>query len=187
LSNQQSKFNLIMESERASTHNWYEYWREFSSFNTWQFWLLVFLFIIPLVIVYLKIDRKRALQIGFYGFNIHVWLSYIDRYGTYHGYWGYPYQMIIQFPNIIVLDSSLVPVLFMFVYQWTIKNGKSFYIYTTLLCFFLAFIFRPIMHRVNLIEFYNGANYLHFFIGYLVIMVLSKFITEVFINFVKRE
>lgn len=129
----------INEKQQVLSHEWFNYWRDFSSFNTWQFWLMLLLFIVPLIIIFFNIDRKHAFQIGFYGFNVHVWFGYIDRFGTGQGYWDYPYQWLIFLPNSISLDASLIPVLYACLSKDDGQNEKllSLYRYSkhcTLIC-----------------------------------------------------
>lgn len=183
MSSQFEMLNKLNEKQILLSKDYHHYWEQYSGFHTWQFWLQIVMFVTPLLLIYFKIDRNKALLMGFYGFNIHVWLSYIDRFGTNQGYWGYPYQMIIHLPNSIVLDASLTPVLFMLVYQWTINNKKNYYLYITLLCAFFSFIFKPLLVLHHFFKFYQDANYLYLFIGYIIIMVFSKFITDIFLSF----
>ncbi|MEH7111489.1 CBO0543 family protein [Neobacillus niacini] len=178
--------NKLIKEQREGARNWLHYWQEYSAFDTWQFWFYVIAFVAPLVILFFTIDWKRALQIGFYGFNVHVWFFYFDEWGSTQTFWTYPYKMIPPVPNSFGLDSSLVPVLFMLVYQWTINNKKNYYLYTLLLSLFLSFIVKPLMALHHLIVLDRGANYFHLFLIYIVILVVSKLITDFFLHFQKK-
>jgi hypothetical protein len=184
---QDQMLDRINEKQQVLSHEWFNYWKDFSSFNTWQFWLMLLLFIIPLVIIFFNIDRKHAFQIGFYGFNVHVWFGYIDRFGTSQGYWDYPYQWLIFLPNSISLDASLIPVLYMLVYQRTWGNTKNYYLFTFILSAVLSFVVKPILSMSNLFKLYQGANFFHLFLGYIIILVLSKLITDLFLYFQKTS
>jgi len=159
------------------------YWRTFSNADTWQFWLLLALLVLPLVALYILIDRKKAFHLGFFGFNVHVWFHYIDIYGFTHGLWSYPYKVIPFLPSSVTLDTAFIPVIFMLVYQWTINNKKNYYIYLTGLCFFLSFLFKPTMVAFGLFQFYKGINYFHLLAGYITVMLISRAITNVFLYF----
>lgn len=187
MTKQMDALNHINLQQRHLSHDWFNYWKEYSSVESWQFWFEVVLFIIPLIVIFLKIDRTKAFQIGFFGFNIHVWLGYIDSIGTKQGYWEYPYQMFIFMPNSVVLDASLVPVLFMLLYQWILHNQKNYFFYMFLLSAILSFIFKPLLASLNMLKFYQGTNYFHLFLGYVVIIVLSKFITDIFLKIQKSK
>ncbi|TYR81789.1 hypothetical protein FZC66_08135 [Priestia megaterium] len=187
MANQDQMLDQITEKQQSISQDWLTYWNNFSSFNTWQFWFLVFMFIAPLVVLYFTLDRKRAFQIGFFGFNIHVWFGYCDAFGTKQGLWNYPYQLFPFTPNSLVLDASLIPVLFMLVYQWTVNTKRNYYLYTSLLVLFLSFIFKPLLVSFNLFTLYQGVNHFHLFLSYVVIMILSKLITDIFLHFQKGK
>ncbi|MCL7749903.1 CBO0543 family protein [Halalkalibacter alkaliphilus] len=165
-----------------------EYWHQFSNLATWQFWLIFLVMCVaPLVVLYFVIDRKNIFLLGFYGFNIHIWFSYTDIFGVRQGLWGYPYQLIPFIPGNLSLDAVLIPVLFMFVYQWTLNHKKNFYIYTIGLSLFLSFIFKPILTLHHLFKLHNGINFFHLFLLYCVIFLLSKIITNIFLHMQKNR
>ncbi|MEH7249348.1 CBO0543 family protein [Neobacillus niacini] len=178
--------NKLIKEQQEGARNWLHYWQEYSAFDTWQFWFQLILFVAPLVILFFTIDWKRALQLGFYGFNVHVWFGYFDAFGSSQTFWTYPYKMIPFVPHSFGLDASMVPVLFLLVYQWTINNKKNYYLYTLLLSLFLSFIVKPLMALHHLIVFNRGANYFHLFLTYIVILVVSKLITDFFLHFQKK-
>ncbi|RIW37347.1 hypothetical protein D3H55_04735 [Bacillus salacetis] len=186
LEKQREVIDTINDKQKALTNDWNEYWHDYSAYDTWQFWFLILLFIIPLVVLYFKLDKRRALQLGFFGFNIHVWLGYIDRFGASQGYWEYPYQWLIILPSNVTLDASLIPVIYILLYQWILTNKKNFYLYMILLSAGLSFIFKPLLVLHYFLTFYIKMPYIYLFIGYLVIIWLSKMITDIFLGFYKK-
>ncbi|MCM3715647.1 hypothetical protein M3212_09270 [Alkalihalobacillus oceani] len=162
-----------------------EYWKLHSGFDAWQFWFNLALLIIPLIVLYFKIDKKRAFLLGFYGFNIHVWITYIDSIGIRHGFWGYPHQILVEVSSNLGLDASLVPVSFMLMYQWTLKHNKNYYLYAILLAAVFSFICKPIFIAIGLLRLYEGTLFYMFFL-YIVVLLFSKFITNVFIMLRKK-
>ncbi|WP_409250793.1 hypothetical protein V1502_11515 [Bacillus sp. SCS-153A] len=180
MENQRQIIDSLNEQQKTFTQNWNDYWHQFSSLDTWQFWFLVILFVLPLIVLYFKLDRSRAFHIGFYGFNIHVWLGYIDRFGVTSGFWEYPYQTVIVLPNNVTMDASLIPVVFMMMYQWILANNKNYYLYMILLSTGLSFIFKPLLGLHYFMEFYIAIPYVYLFLGYLVVFSLSKIITDIF-------
>jgi hypothetical protein len=160
-----------------------EYWHSYSSLGTVQFWVIFLLFFVaPLIALYFFIDRKKIFLLGFYGFNIHVWFGYIDTWGSKHGLWGYPYQLIPFLPGNLSLDTALIPVVFILVYQWTLRYNKNYYLYTLGLSLFLSFIFKPLLTLHHLFELHKGVNFLHLFIAYCVIFLFAKIITNLFLK-----
>lgn len=178
---QKEALHKLIKEQQEGAAQWLKYWLEFSAFDTWQFWFHVAMFVTPLIILYFAMDWKRALQLGFYGFNVHVWFGYFDDFGSTQGLWTYPYKMLPFVAHSLGMDASLVPVSFILVYQWTIKHKKNYYLYTLLLGLFFSFILKPIFVMHHLFKFNSWANYFHLFLTYIVIIVLSKGITDLFL------
>jgi hypothetical protein len=175
--------NLYKDASKSSHH----YWLSYSNMSTWQFWVLLALIILPIASLYFLLDRKRALLIGFFGLNVHVWFTYIDTFGVTNGLWNYPYKLVPFLPVNLALDTAIVPVTFMLVYQWTTKHKKNFYLYGTALCMFFAFVFKHIMVLLGLFELYRGMNYFYLFLFYMLTMVVAKLITDLFIYLLKEK
>jgi hypothetical protein len=186
LKNQQHDVDRIKEMEQALSKFWMEYWRQYSNAGTWQFWVNVILLIVPLLVLYKLLDRKRAFQIGFYGLNIHIWFTHFDSFGTSHGYWEYPYKIMPFLPVSFTLDASLVPVAFMLVYQWSVNRNRNSYLYLIATGVIFAFILKPVMHALNLFKLYEGTNYFHLFIVYVLVSLISLWITNVF-QYLQRQ
>ncbi|MEW9674413.1 CBO0543 family protein [Ammoniphilus sp. 3BR4] len=164
-----------------------DYWQSFSHIGTWQFWFMLSLLIFPLVALYFLLDRKKAFHIGFFGFNIHVWLNYFDTFGVTHGLWNYQYKVVPFLPISVALDTALVPVSFMLMYQWTLNRNKNYYLYLTGLSLFFSFLVKPAFVAFGIFKFYKETNFLHLFLGYITIMLVSKLITNIFMYLQKTE
>lgn len=181
---QLSEFNQLMALQQKLTTSWVHYWHKYSSFNDWHFWFMVALFVLPLVALYFFIDRRRIFHIGFFGFSIHVWNTYADIIGVELGKWHYPHKVIPVLPIGFSMDLSFVPVLFMFVYQWTLNHKKNYYLYALLPSAFLAFIVKPLYVAIHLTK--PGPTgggwkaYLTLFITHLMIAYVSKWLSDLF-------
>lgn len=185
-SKQESMFNHLKHLQAEGRDQWVKYWLEYSNIDTWQFWFLLALFLIPLIVIYLFINRNNALLLGFFGYNVHVFFTYLDALGTTESYWGYPYKFIPLLPSSFTLDVSLVPAAYMFLYQWVLKKKKNYFIYMIILSAIFAFIFKPLLVYLNLFVFFNGTNYLHLFLAYILVGAVSKIVTNVFIYLEKK-
>lgn len=75
----------------------------------------------------------------------------------------------------------------MLVYQKTMVKTKNYYLFTVILSTVLSFVVKPILSMANLFKLYQGANYFHIFLGYIIILVLSKLITDLFLYFQKTS
>jgi hypothetical protein len=159
-----------------------QYWQQYSHAGTWQFWVLILGFIVPLIVLYIKIDRSKIFLIGFFGLNIHVWAAYLDTYGTRTGLWGYPYKLVTEITGNVILDTSLIPVAFMLVYQWTLINKKNFYLYALISCAIFAFILKPIMAYFDFFWMNENMNYFKLLLFYVADALISILITKIFIK-----
>jgi len=163
-----------------NTQDRLQYWLEFSNAGTWQFWFNVFIIVAPLILLAFALERRQAFRISFYGLLVHMVFTYIDAFGTLHGFWEYPYKFFPFLTVSIGLDSSLVPVVYMLLYQWVLNRKKNYYLWFFLLSLAFAFGLKPIMTALDLFQFYRGANFLHLFAGYYFIALTSKWITDLF-------
>ncbi|MDQ0189529.1 hypothetical protein JI721_01565 [Alicyclobacillus cycloheptanicus] len=184
---QQQVLNSVVNAQHNAQQAWMNYWLHYSSAATWQFWLCLAIFVAPLVVLYFTLDRKKAFRIGFLGLNIHVWFAYIDACGLAWGLWSYPYKVVpFRFPSV-TLDASLVPVTYMLVYQWTLNQKRSYYLYATILSALFAFVLKPIMVWSHFFQMYQWMNYFYLFCGYLIVMLAAKFITDFFTYLQKSQ
>lgn len=164
-----------------------EYWQTFSHLNTWGFKIILLMFIVPLIFLYFFIDRNNILLLGFYGMNIHVWFSYINIAGVKWGFFSYPFELIPYLPGNLALDAALIPVLFILIYQYTIRHKRNFYIYSIGLSLILSFLFKPLLVTLQLFQLHKGTNYFHLFVLYCIIFSFSKIITNLFLWMQKKQ
>ncbi|MCT2537078.1 hypothetical protein NC661_06095 [Aquibacillus koreensis] len=180
---QEERLDEILTLQEKVVSMWLDYWKNFSNAGTVPFWIIVLMLVVPLVLIYFKIDRTKAFQIGFYGFNIHTWFTYSDAIAMRTGYVYYPFQAIPIMPVNFALDASLVPVTFMLVYQWCINNDKNVLLYGIVTSAVFSFVVKPVMVVWDLIQLDNGMNYFYLFLNYLAILLLAIVLTKVFIYF----
>lgn len=185
-SEQAKAFEQTVKALDRSSQLLLAYWQQYSNMTTWQFWFLLALLIIPLIALYLFIDRKKSLLIGFFGFNINIWFHYADLYTSTHGQTSFPYKIIPFLPVSVTLDVSFVPVAFMLVYQWTLNYKKNFYLYATALSFGFAFLFKPALVTFGLFRISKGMNYFYIFLLFVLIAFVSKWITNFFLYLQKN-
>ncbi|MGQ7886840.1 CBO0543 family protein [Paenibacillus sp. WC2504] len=184
---QSNKFEQIHKLHERLSNATADYWVAYSNLNTWQFWLLLFLIILPLVALYFLIDRKKVFLIGFFGFNIHVWFHYADAITATNGFIDYPYKVIPFLSSSTALDIALIPVTSMLLYQWIVNNKKNFYLYATAYSFIASFLFKPALVTFGLMKLYNGMNFFYIFLIYILIFVISNLITNFFMYLQRKN
>ncbi|MFD1739572.1 CBO0543 family protein [Bacillus salitolerans] len=178
-------FNKAVELRKESTEAFWEYWHEFAIYTSLEFWIMVSILVVPLIILCFKIDKSKIFLIGFFGYSIHVIFAYTDSYGIGEGLWNYPFQVIPALPSLS-LDSSLVPVAFMLLYQWCLHHKKNYYMYAVILSAVFSFAFKPIIVAMGMFVMYEKINYLHLFIAYVGVAFLAKILTNVFLWMEKK-
>lgn len=166
----------------------FDYWQVYSDMGTWQFWaVFILLFALPLIILYFVIDREKIFLIGFYGLNLNVWFNLIDGIGEQLGWWIHPYMTIPIMNTGFSVNSALVPIVFMLVYQWTLNHNKNFYLYSLLAAMVFAFIFYPLESVLNFAMFSKGTSYFNLLLGFISLFLFSKLITSVFLHMHKTN
>ncbi|HYK73705.1 MAG TPA: CBO0543 family protein, partial [Pseudoneobacillus sp.] len=119
-----------------------EHWlnEAFLSFN-WCFLLLIT--ILPWLIWWKFVDKKFLYRIICYGAFVSIFSILLDDIGSYYLLWIYQYQLVPITPRLNPIDLSVMPVTYMFVYQY-FKKWKTFAIAQTILAFGAAFLCEPI-------------------------------------------
>lgn len=183
---QRSFFDRLVSIQEKYTKESQEYWSMYSGLDTWQFWVIVLMLVVPLIILYFVIDRKRIFIIGFFGFAVHMLFSYADAFGIRFGLWSYPYQILPFLPSFS-LDGSIIPIAIMLVFQWTLKHDKNFYLYATLLALVFGFGFKPLLSAIGLFQSYKWVNYFHIFLIYLLLYIGGYLLTRLFMKWQESD
>jgi hypothetical protein len=183
---QTKQIEQISKLQEKLTNTLIDYWQQYSSLNSWQFWFLVSVLVLSLTILYLFIDRRKALLLGFFGYNVHVWFTNFDIGAKAFGLWIHQYKTVPYVPSSFSLDAAFVPVTFMLLYQWTLNHKKNYYLYATGLCLFLSFLWRPFLITIGIVQVNKWINNFYLLLGYISVMLVSKWITNIFVHFQKE-
>ncbi|TKD72255.1 CBO0543 family protein [Pseudalkalibacillus hwajinpoensis] len=181
---QQEHFEHIHTIRKELENSYLDYWQQFSNINEWKFWLVLAMFIIPLVVLYFKIDRSKIFLLGFFGYSIHIFAAYVDAFGIKKNWWDYPYAISPQLPGSIGIDASIIPVYFIFLYQWCLNKKKNHWLYGTLSAFGFTFIIKPLLIWLNVFQPYT--NFFVLLLCYLFVIYIAKLITDIFIHMSKN-
>lgn len=162
------------------------YWKEFSFLDDWQFWLVLALLVLPLVLLYVYVDRTRIFEILFFGFCVHMLWTYTDTLLGFTSLFVHQYFIVPLLPYALSMTSSVLPVGYLFVYQYATNHGKNFYLYAILVSAVFAFVFLPIEDFMGLSEFNKGMNMFYLFLIDLAIAFLSYWLT-LFVKRLRKE
>ncbi|MCZ8521170.1 MULTISPECIES: CBO0543 family protein [Paenibacillus] len=177
---QQTFFEHLRQLKKQFSTDHMEYWFQYSTMNTWQFWVCLILLIGPLVLLYFQLDRSKAFHFGFFGYSVHVFTAYADTFGVTKGLWDYPYKVIPILPVSLMVDASLVPVVYMLVYQWAVNHRKSPVLFLTLTSVCFAFILKPFLSLIGLFLLFDGMSFFLLFIAYMVVMSCALLVMYLF-------
>ncbi|WP_077212276.1 CBO0543 family protein [Bacillus dakarensis] len=119
-----------------------EYWFSHNLF-TFQWWLLLFVLIIPWVIWWRFVDTKRINQILLFGLILMILVIMLDDVGVELHLWSYPYQLLNIMPRLIAVDQGIIVVAHMFLYQY-FPHWKKFIMANLVMAATFTFIFEPI-------------------------------------------
>ncbi|MEH7745732.1 hypothetical protein V7659_11935 [Neobacillus drentensis] len=179
------QFDKAVKLRKESTDAFLDYWRDHALYASLEYWIMVAILLVPLIFLVFKIDKSKMFLIGFYGYSIHVLAAYIDLFAINSGKWNYPFPLLPFLPSVSI-DTSIVPVTFMLVYQWTLNYKKNFYVYSTITAGFFALIFKPVLVGLGLFRMYGHMNYFYLLIIYILGFLTAKLITNVFIWLQKK-
>jgi hypothetical protein len=159
------------------------YWNQYSNLGTWQFWLVLSLLVIPLILLYFTLDRKRIFEILFFGYTVHVLWAYIDLALGRNGFFTHTYFLTPILPIATNMTASVLPVGFLLIYQYCTNRNKNFYLYTLLLSAIFAFGFAWVERLLGLVEFRKGMNHFYLYLLDLGIVFISYWFTKLILRF----
>jgi len=173
-----------INEQNGILHSLYSsYWDKYSDFSTWQFWVILLSLLLPLLILYFVVDRKRLFEIFFFGYTVHLFWAYTDIALSRGTYLTHTYFLFPLLPSASNITGSFLPVGFLLVYQYATNHKKNFYILTILLSAANAFIFANIEEAVGLVTFHKGFNSFHLFLLDLVIVFVAYWFTRLMLKF----
>jgi len=164
-----------------------DYWTEYASFNTWQFWLnLIFLFV-PLLVLLKFIDRSQIFRILFFGFTIHALMNYFDSIAVGKGFVFHPYPIFPLFDINLSVNTSFIPVTFMLFYQYGVNKKKNMYIVGLVAALFTGIILGSLDDAIDLLRVYKGTNIFFIFLVDYIEFLLAYWLTCFFNRMRKKQ
>ncbi len=125
----------------ARIDNWLD-----TDFNTAAWWFLLAVFIISLAVWWRLVDKRRLLELSFYGFVVMTVSIWLDQVGYELGLWYYPVDLIPVFPPSTTIDYVTLPVTYALVYQYC-RSWKSFLMTTVLMAGVFSFVMEPLLSK----------------------------------------
>ncbi|MDQ0270960.1 hypothetical protein [Cytobacillus purgationiresistens] len=158
------------------------YWNQYSDFGTWQFWMVLLLLIAPIILLYFTVDRKRIFELFFFGYTVNMLWTLSDIALGRSGLFVHKYFLIPSLPISTNITASVLPVAFLWLYQYCTSRKNNFYLYTLILSAVFAFGFASLEKYLGLVEFRNGMNQFHLFLFDVGIIFLSYWFTKLILK-----
>lgn len=147
-----------------------------TDFNTFGWWFQIVLAVIAIVVWWKLVDKKRLLELTFYGFTVMTISVWFDQAGYELGLWYYPVDLIPVFPPSTAIDYIVLPVMYGLVYQYC-PNWKRFLVATCLMAGVFSFALEPLLDKFGFYVVVNWKFYYGFPI-YIAIAIIMKAIVE---------
>lgn len=158
---------VLREITYARIDNWLD-----TDFATWGWFLQLALFFLSLAAWWYLVDKKRLVELSFYGFAIMTLTIWLDQAGYEIGLWYYPVDLIPIFPPSTAIDYMVLPVLYALVYQY-FRPWRTFLPAVAMLSAVFSFVMEPLLVKFG---FYVTVKwtYLHSFPIYIALGTAMK-------------
>jgi hypothetical protein len=163
--------NLLKEYSYARIDNWLD-----TDFCTASWWFLIVLFIIMVLIWWKLVDKKRLIELSFYGCLIMTISIWFDQVGYELGLWYYPVDLIPVFPPSTAIDYVMIPVIYSLIYQYC-TTWRTFIMATVLMSGIFSFILEPLLTKFGFYILVKWKYYYGFPI-YIALALILRFIIE---------
>lgn len=124
---------------------------------TQNWWLLLAATIIPWILWVKFHDKNRTFEILCYGLIWAVLSSLFDVIGGELILWGYPDKLLPMVPPLFPADITVIPVLFMFVNQFS-KKFSSYFIFSVLGSALFSYVLEPLFIKGGMLILHNWTH-----------------------------
>ncbi|UOR13651.1 hypothetical protein [Halobacillus amylolyticus] len=176
-------YHKIYEQKEQLSSLITEHWNLYSGIDTWYFWFNIASVLIPLLVLYFKIDKTRLFEICFFGYTTHILWSYADSALNQSNYLVHPHSLTHLFPVGVNVTAVLFPVTFMLLYQYCMNREKNFYIHAIILSLIFAYGFGGLSDAVNLLKMHKNMNLTYLFLIDIAVVFIALWMTKLFRKF----
>lgn len=152
-----------------------EYWLHYDLFTP-QWWLLLALLLIPWVVWWRLVDKKRLSDNVLFGVSLSFLILLLDHIGCELDMWVYPHKLIRFIPESSAFDLGILPVLHMLLFQYY-PRWRSYLIANTLMAIVFVVLCEPISVWFGLYKLLKW-EYIYSLPIYIIKAVIIKWIFE---------
>lgn len=153
----------------------YQHWLA-DDLLTWKWWFLLAFSILPWIFWLLLRDKKRTYEILSYGLLWAALATLFDIVGANLILWAYPDKLVPMAPPLIPADLAVIPVSYMFVYQFT-NNWKSYLLFSLFISATFSFVIEFIFMKWDMFAMYKW-NHTFSFIGFTLLSCINYWIIK---------
>jgi hypothetical protein len=141
-----------------------------------QWWFIIILNVLFLILLFVLIDRYRILLISLAFMIAYSIVGIADEVGSFFDAWSYPHQLIVFTHRFNAVDFAAIPAMLALVYQFFSK-WKNYWIASILVSAVISFIGIPLFVFFGLYKIENW-NYFYSFLVMILLFVLTKAISD---------
>lgn len=176
MTNQHPSFEELEKARKEYLEVAREYWLKHDLFS-FDWWLLLIISVVPWLVWWKFVDKKRLTQILLYGFFVSAESVMLNISLTNSMVWGYQNIVFYLFsPVLFPYDFTMMPVVYMLVYQKCIK-WKTYLFASISISVIFTFVVEPLLEWMKIYREYKFPS-IYSFALYLLIAVVSKWIVD---------
>lgn len=141
-------FEQVLDAQNLCTDYQVQHWLRYELFTP-QFWLLAAMLVLPWLVWWRLVDKKRLLEIIIYGLMIQTIATSLDEIGCQLNWWEYRYDIEPLFPRLIPMNFTVLPIAYMLIYQYY-PQWKRFILMNTLAAALFAFVGEPLLISIDI-------------------------------------
>ncbi|MDF2985167.1 MAG: hypothetical protein K0R50_677 [Eubacterium sp.] len=172
-------FQQILDVQNQAILMQYLHWCKVELVS-YQFWVLLAMLIVPWIVWIKLIDKKRIQEIFIYGLLVVTVVTFFDELGCQLNLWEYKIDIEPYFPRLIPMNFSMLPVVYMLIYQYFPK-WKSFLLFNILAAVFFTFIGEPILVAIKIYVLINWKS-IYSFPVYIIIAIGLRALTKLVVK-----
>lgn len=165
----------IVQAQSVFTDMRMQQWLQNTVF-TWQWWLLVVLSIIPWILWRYVVNKKRLTEIVLLGLFVLITATWMDDLGTDLILWYYPYKLLPVYPQLVPINYTVLPVIYMLIYQY-FGLWRSYITAITIMAVVFSFIAEPGLNYLGMYELLKWQYYYSFPI-YILVGISHRWLVE---------
>ena len=174
-----SNLQDIREAQKKLLELNYNYWIDDVLFS-FNWWFLILLTLMPWLLWYRFVDKKRIMEIVLMGILIIITTVIYDILGVSFLLWSYNYNVIQMVPFHITIDFAIVPIGYMLVYQ-LFQHWKSYIFALAIVAAVASFVVEPLFVWMGIYKVISWKHIYSFF-AYFIMGIIMKFLVRKIID-----